>query len=206
MARAYGIKKIISLIIIFLLITNCKSDSSSIKENAQNFTFLEEGDLICRLGKGYFSNYFRLFASGEKKYSHIGIISIEDNFPYVYHAEASELTGVGGVKKDSITEFIKDIDTYSFFKLNLSLEEKKKITTIAKQYFLNKTKFDLEFNNEKDDEVYCTEFVANCINKGCARVLVLPNLVLKNKSFYGLDDIYKNPICTPIDQEQLVQK
>ena len=45
----------------------------------------QTGDIVLRNGKGFISDLFRNTSKREKKYSHAGIIVIENNQPYVYH-------------------------------------------------------------------------------------------------------------------------
>lgn len=193
MVGSYGIKKIIFVLYFFSIAINCSSDYPSKKiKSIHDFTFLKEGDLVCRLGNGYFSNYFREYASKEKRYSHIGIIGIENNILYVYHSEASELTGIGGVKKEKLEDFLDGIKVYSFFRVNLSEREKELVIAQASKYLDKHTKFDLDFISNNDNELYCTEFVASCINKGINKELIKPTLKLKSKLIFSLDDIYEN--------------
>jgi len=196
MACSHGFKKIILIQVIFLFLINCNYTSKKGIEYPKNIPSLEDSDIICRLGNGYFSNYFREYASKEKVYSHIGIIVIENKIPYVYHSEASELTGIGGVKKEKLIEFLDGIKTYSFYKLNLPEEDKKRIILEANKYLQKSVKFDLELRND-DSELYCTEFVANCINNGSMKKLIQPSLNFRNNLIFSLDDIYKNKIVLP---------
>ena len=150
------------------------------------------GDIICRLGNGYFSKYFREYASREKKYSHIGILSIENGVAYVYHSEASELTGVGLVKKETLNYFLSDIYIYEFYRMNYSTSIISKITNNVKIYYQRKTPFDLDFDSYNDNELYCAELIAVSINSAFKKVVIEPTLMLNNQLLYGLDDIYLN--------------
>src|SRR3954464_10834717 len=51
---------------------------------------LQTGDLIFRHGRGFISNALMSFSQHEKKYSHAGIISVENNEVYVYHCIGGE--------------------------------------------------------------------------------------------------------------------
>ncbi len=174
------------------------------KENKEkkiefNIKKIENGFLICRLGNGYFSNYFRKYASEEQKYSHIGIVSKENDSIYIYHSEASEFTGVGYVKKESLNLFLKEIQVFDFFKLSLSDSIKTNILNTVKDYYDRKTPFDLNFNSYNDNELYCTELIATSINNNVIdSIKIRPNLFLNGKKLYSLDDIYLNKIVKKI--------
>jgi len=200
MVSKYGIKKIKFLLFYIFIFSFIHSDFKPKKiESLAKFNkyyFLENGDLVCRLGNGYFSDFFKKYASKDKIYSHIGIIVLEKNIPYVIHSEASEFTGVGGIKKESIDVFLEGIQTYSFFKMNISQVEKNQIISKS-NYYLNKhTKFDLNFDTNDDSEMYCTEFVAKCINQGMGKNIIQPTLKINDKYLFGLDDIYNNDIIS----------
>ncbi|SUB88743.1 Orthopoxvirus protein of uncharacterised function (DUF830) [Porphyromonas macacae] len=210
MVGAPGVQKVarihlfIPAVFIILAFCACNAKETGSKKNVsqakseKHFAGLSEGDLVCRLGSGFFSNHFRKHASQEKRFSHIGIISREGEHLYVYHTEASELTGQGGVKKESLETFLKGLDTYAFYRLELPVETKLRIIAQAELYFREKVPFDLAFDTFDDRKMYCTEFVARCINKACDSTVIVPALTINGKSFIGLDDIYKHPLCREV--------
>ncbi len=175
--------------------TICLSCTNSQHENREreiaNKEQLKSACLVCRLGNGYFSKLFRQYASKEQRFSHIGIISVERDTLFVYHAEASELTGIGFVKRETLGSFLYGINTYSFFKLNYPDSTKSKIIENVKSYHARKTSFDMSFDNQDDTELYCTELIAVSINHALNRDEVKPSLKVKKKRFYTLDDIYR---------------
>lgn len=160
---------------------------------------LKSGDVVCRLGKGFFSNYFRKYASKDKKYSHIGIIEVKNDAVFVIHTEASELTGVGRVKRERIGDFLNGISVFDFYRVHANETIRKKIIANAKKYYHKKTPFDLDFNSFNDSEMYCTELVANVLNNAFDSIVIKPRLKLGNKKMYGLDDIYQNKTITKIN-------
>lgn len=153
---------------------------------------LTDGVLICRLGSGFFSNYFRKYASKEQKYSHIGMLSIENDTIYVYHSEASELTGIGFVKKDLLDNFLHKIQVFDFFECSFPDSVKTEILNRIKDYYNHKTAFDLKFDSFDDSEVYCTELIASSINDVLDSMEIKPSLNLNGKKLFALDDIYLN--------------
>lgn len=185
--------KVLFISLVVSLALSCRESSNRHKTNTiPNLDTLENATLVCRVGNGYFSNFFRTYASAEKKYSHIGIISEEDGLLYVYHSEASELTGAGQVKKETLDVFLTDITVYDFFEFNYPDSTKKKIMTHIKHYYANEIPFDLAFDNANDDALYCTELVAKAVNKAMDSQEIEPTLLLNGKKLYGLDDIYLN--------------
>ncbi len=175
---------------IFLILISCTPTKKVEKQiHTKNIT---HGTLVCRLGRGFFSDYFRQYASKEQKYSHIGIVSKEKDSFFVYHAEASELTGVGFVKKESLITFLEGIKVYQFFHFDYNTRLIDSIVNKAKEYHHKKTPFDLDFNSFDDTELYCSELIATCINKTLKKPEIKPTIKYKNHKLYGLDDIYLN--------------
>ncbi|MCC8154359.1 MAG: hypothetical protein LIP01_09155 [Tannerellaceae bacterium] len=196
MESRYGYAKI-SIFFLFLFIS-CSgpehTDSQlSLKEIAipDSVQFMH-GDIICRLGNGYLSNYFKKNSTNEKIYSHVGLVEIEKDSVFIIHAEASELTGVGKVKREPLARFLKDIKTWGIYRIPVEAGVCQEIIFHALDYYKKETPFDLTFNNENDSEVYCTQLVANAINKAVYPPLVTPAFSWGNKLFYGVDDIYLN--------------
>jgi len=156
------------------------------------------GNLVCRLGNGYFSNYFKEYASSEKKFSHIGILSKENDTLYVYHSEASELTGIGFVKKELLNSFLEEIKTFEFYQLGFNDTINYRILEQVKSYYNLKTPFDMDFNSSDDTKLYCSELIAVSINKSLKDSIIKPTLILNKKRLYALDDIYLNENVTKI--------
>ncbi len=179
------------VLLVVLSLFSCNDDNTIQKvEKVANKSQLQSAYLVCRLGNGYFSNLFRLYASKEQKYSHIGILSKENDTVFVYHAEASELTGIGYVKRECIDSFLDGIKTFAFFQLQYPDSVKSQILDKVKSYHATKTAFDADFNNTNDSELYCTELIAVSINHALQRNEVKASLTVKGKHIYLLDDIY----------------
>jgi len=188
----WNLKNRLFVFVILVLFSSCNKSTKDNKIEFDNKK-VENGFLICRLGNGYFSNYFRKYASKEQKYSHIGIISKENDSIYVYHSEASEFTGVGYVKKERLSFFLKEIQIFDFYEFNFPDSTKTNILNSIKGYYERNTPFDLNFNSFNDNELYCTELIATSINNNVSdSIKIIPSLLLNGKKLYSLDDIYQN--------------
>lgn len=200
MARTNGASKIGYLFLILFI--GCSSPS---KESGPEGKFsvdgLKSGMLICRLGNGFFSNQFRKVASAEQKFSHIGMLSIENDSVFVYHSEASELTGIGSVKREEIHHFLRGIQTFEFFQFKYPDSITAQIVGEIKKYHTLKTPFDLEFNSSNDDKLYCTELIATSVNTILGDDEIQPKIQVKEKLIYGLDDIYLHKNVIPFSFE-----
>lgn len=199
-------KIFINLLLFFLLSCN-NMQKKSCENKAFFYDSLQSGVLICRLGNGFFSNYFRNYASKEKKFSHIGIISKENDSLFVYHSEASELTGVGKVKREHLSSFLNGIKVFSFFEFTYHDTVVNNILSEIKSYYLLNTPFDLDFNSLNDNQLYCSELIAVSINKTLKKDVIKPSIIIKNKKIFSLDDIYLNSKVKNIDDRiQIIDK
>ncbi|QIK53022.1 hypothetical protein G7051_01110 [Dysgonomonas sp. HDW5B] len=188
----------IFLLSLFLLLVSCHSNENS-SSSEWDLKEFRNGDIIYRHGNGFFSDYFRKSSNREKLYSHGGIIAIDNNSEvYVIHAEASELTGVGGVRKESLNVFLKDISTWAVYRLDTTQTVRDSIVYVATQYLNKETPFDLDFDNTSDDKVYCTELIALSINKSTHRNLIKATGSIRNKPYFAIDDTYLIKEMKPI--------
>lgn len=179
----------IFLLSFFSLLLSCHHNEK-LNAIALDTQKLQNGDLIYRHGNGFFSDYFRKSSTREQLYSHGGIITIDNSQVYVIHSEASELTGQGGVRKEPLNIFMKDISTWAVYRLDTTQIVRDSIVYIAVQYLNRETPFDLDFDNTSDDRVYCTELIALSINKATHRNLIKATGSIRNKSYYAIDDTY----------------
>lgn len=150
---------------------------------------LRSGDLVCRLGDGYFSGLFRRYSGGEERFSHIGIVHWEDSVCCVIHADANELTGEGSVRIDALSEFLDHALDYQFYPVTAD-SLRRRIDSVAYDYALRHTPFDLSFDLTSDSTLYCSELVALSINKALNDSSFVPTYPLrKDFSYYRIADI-----------------
>jgi len=140
------------------------------KENINNFQYIKtvdynlfkSGDIIFRRGQGILGQaLFQVDKTSE--YSHVGIIKMINNRPFVIHASTGENFG-----QDAIV-IIEDLETFlkteltqaiSIYRLkNIDDIIGSKVANIADQYAQKKIPFDSEFNLKTKDRLYCTELV-----------------------------------------------
>lgn len=171
------------------MLVSCRSNDNS-TDGKWDLKEFQNGDIIYRHGNGFFSDYFRKSSKREQIYSHGGIIVIDSTEVYVIHSEASEFTGIGGVRKESLTTFLKDISTWGVYRLDTTQTVRDSIVSIAACYLKKETPFDLDFDNGSDDKVYCTELIAIAVNSAIHRDLIKATGVIRNRQYYAIDDTY----------------
>lgn len=189
------IREITPLVLFLLTIISCLSGcrQSDPKDSLFFIPGTRSGDIICRYGNGFYSRYFREYGDEAKTYSHIGILDVSLDSIFVVHAEASELTGVGCVKREPLAMFLEGVDLWTVFRYDTTDLVRQKILSEAQTYTDRQAPFDLEFDLSDDQKVYCSQLVALSINKALRGDTIKPNLQLRNKPFFGLSDIYAHP-------------
>lgn len=118
---------------------------------------LKNGDLILRRGKST-ESYMVILADSKTNFSHIGIICIENDTPYVIHAVPHQKNFI---KKDKLTHFLspKNASTFSVYRSKLSPSTQNKIAFEAMVFYKNKYIFDSDFDLTTNTKLYCTELV-----------------------------------------------
>lgn len=186
----------LSLILLIICFWGCssseeKKDTDTISKEEK--LLLENGDIIYRHGNGIFSGYFVSTSQKEQLYSHAGIISIKGDSIYVIHSEASEFTGIGGIRKETLQTFLKDISTWGVYRLDTTIIVRDSVALVASNYLNKNISFDFDFNSLNDDKIYCTELIALSINKAASRQLIEAKGKLGSKTYFAVDDTYMIP-------------
>lgn len=86
---------------------------------------IQSGDLIFRRGEGFISDIATNMSPHDKKYSHVGMILVQNNKTFVIHSQNDKDKNFDGVVKEEYNNFIAKALYFSIFRLNLP---KKKIT------------------------------------------------------------------------------
>jgi hypothetical protein len=190
MESAHREQQVILWLLFAFLLVFCSKPHIPPKIVARDFSFLQNGDLIYRQGNGYFSNHFRAFSEKDKVYSHVGIVQKTADSIFVIHAEASELTGIGFVKKETVSVFLEGMKVWAAYRVRTDEEGKNVIAAFALQFYENKTPFDANFDIADTASVYCTELAALCVNKALGETTIAANTVKSGRKFIAIDDTY----------------
>lgn len=206
------ISNITIALILFFTTISCKKSKIEKTEEIDNKLSIssvkfENGDLIYRHGNGAISQFFKKTSLHEQYYSHGGIISISNDSVYVIHTEASEITHIGGAKKESVNSFLKNISQWGVYRIDTIQSVRNKIVSEAMQYVIKETPFDFDFDSSTDNEVYCTQLLALSINKGMGREIIkIQESTSLNKKYYAVDDTYLMPNAVCIYRQDTIKQ
>jgi hypothetical protein len=156
---------------------------------------LHTGDLIFRYGRGFISEALMSLNQKEKKYSHAGIIKIENGNAFVYHAIGGQENESNKLRKDLLRDFCKPANAYSFgiYKLDISSVQRETIDSLANYYFKFGLEFDTDFDLNTDSKMYCTEFVYKVFSIALRNGNFLSSSSISGLKYIACDDLYINP-------------
>lgn len=156
-----------------------------------------------RNGLDEVSRTTRNFNRKDKTYSHCGILQIEKDTVFVYHALGGVYNRSQALLREPIDSFCAPAktDKFAVYRYRLSAAQGLQLSELVASYYKNKLPFDLFFNFYTDDRMYCSEFVFKCLNK------VLDNKLLQYLNdqeplYVSVDDLYLNDMAKPVIEQQ----
>ena len=151
---------ILSWVVLYFTYFSFLNKTTNIKNIP--LTNLNNGDLILRRGRST-ESYAVYLADKNAEFTHLGIISIEDEIPFVIHVvpDKNKL-----VKKESLKEFLKpkNASEFAIYRSHYNKFFLDKVVQEANSFYLKKYEFDNKYDLETDSKLYCTELVLKAFN------------------------------------------
>ena len=117
--------------------------------------YLQDGDIICRLGDRLWSAYFKDISPIDKRFSHLGIARITDGKITVINAEGRAIEGKDLVNETDLDEFLAIAKTVGIYRLQIP--DGKSLSAAAMNYI--GYPFDWSFDLQDNTKLYCTELL-----------------------------------------------
>lgn len=166
-------------------------------------SFINSGDIIFRNGTDEVSRAARSMNRKDTSFSHCGFVYKENDSFFVYHAIGGIYNPDQKLKREQLESFCNpaENDAVGIYRFTLNKEEEEKLNKIVKSYFKAGLKFDLFFNFQSDDVMYCSEFVFKSLNQ--SKKGDLTKYVRLDTIPYGVttDDIFLNENCRLIKRQ-----
>ena len=161
---------------------------------------LKTGDLILRHSRGTISNMLVHFSLRDSRYSHAGIISVEEGKVYVYHALGGEVTVNSNIRKETVEKFCDPSSVHSFgiYRLDLNDQQIEQADFLVKDLFRKKIPFDTKYDLKTDSAMYCTEFVYKVLTRVSGDRNYLTLTRVPGLTYVACDDLYRNKHSTLI--------
>lgn len=180
---------LLAIIAIYVTTNEVKANKKlvlSIYNLSENeYSRIQAGDIILRLGYGTVSESISKILNEEYKISHCGIIvpcdSCRNNYK-VIHSVSSSLSPIDGVQDDCLDIFIKNSQPNSILITryrNLDSNDINKLISWANYYLKQGIPFDHSFDVNDSSSFYCTELLLHIFSNAN---IYLPNKYLENKN------------------------
>jgi hypothetical protein len=156
---------------------------------------LKSGDLIFRHGRGFISNALMSLGQRERKYSHAGIISIENGNVFVYHAIGGEQNISNKLRKDRLEVFCnpEDVHAFGIYRSDLNPEQIENAMNSVDVFYKNELEFDTKFDLLSNDKMYCTEMLYKIFNGVTGNRNYISLSAVGSKKYIACDDFYLSP-------------
>lgn len=172
------------------------SDFKKVYEKVASSKFpsiqLKDGDIILRRGYGVDSTISTNFSQGEKRYSHVGFIRETDKGTFVIHVVEDKEKGLNGLYIESLGDFLDKVSIWAIYRYNFSQSNSKKLMNYIDDLKKKNITFDIEFNLDDDEKMYCSEFIYKVINRTTEKELIKAGKVFMGKKFVTISDVYEN--------------
>lgn len=192
------------LLCMATVISACRQNPATVASALPDTSCMQSGDLVYRLGNGFYSAYFQDFSQREKRFSHTGILVAAGNGDslYVIHAEADDITGRGCVRRERLTEFLRGASDFAVYRLRDDSLTRERIAHFALNFHHRQTPFDLSFDAEDSTAVYCTELILYCVNGATGHTVIRPRTSVQGKNYIAIDDTYLSDEIIPVLPEK----
>lgn len=161
---------------------------------------LQTGDVILRNGTGIYSRINRFIFSKEKQYSHCGIISVENDTVFVYHALGGRESVTNQLRKDELMHYCnkKATKEVGFYRYALSDEDREELSVLIEGLYNRHTDFDSFFDLETDENLYHTEFVYYVLESVTEQKELIKVSTFFGRKYISIDNLYKNDNAIPL--------
>ncbi len=158
-------------------------------------SLLRQGYLVLRMGLGADSRILAGMNQKNRAYSHCGIVMIEHGYPFVYHSIGGEDNPDARLRRDSAQFFFSPLHNTALavVQYDLSNDQLHELDKVVHAYYRQRPRFDMKFDLQTDDKLYCAEFVYKAVNKAVKDTTYISTTRVGGFRFVGVDDLFVNP-------------
>jgi len=161
---------------------------------------LKQGDLVLRKGRDIASYMISQSNVKDRSYSHCGLVQIENGYPFVYHSIDGQGKGRFGLQRDSAWVFFSSANNSgaAIMRYPLTGEQLQEQAEQIRYYYGKKAAFDLDFDMQTSDRLYCTEFVYRVMNAVAKDSAFIKTAVKKGFEYVPVDNLYTDGLANDI--------
>ena len=182
------------LFLFYVLMLNACTNNSLTQKLQAVKPLLKSGDIIVRSGNDEVSEAARSFNRKDKTYSHCGIIQIENDSVFVYHALGGIYNPSQKLLRQPVALFCNpdDVDQFAVYRYPLTQVENKQLSNWINEKYRTGLLFDYYFNFYTDNRMYCSEFVFKALNTATGGAF--NKFLHENEEplYIAIDDLYLN--------------
>ncbi|MFN8252942.1 MAG: YiiX/YebB-like N1pC/P60 family cysteine hydrolase [Ferruginibacter sp.] len=158
---------------------------------------IKTGDLVVRAGNDFTSESLRSLNQRDKSWSHCGIASVEHDTVFIYHALGGEFNPDQKIRKDQLPVFAEPYSNrgIGIYRYDLGAADIESLMLTVKRLYAIGVMFDMKFDLQTNDHMYCAEFVYKSYIMGTRGKLQFTTSHLGDFSFVGVDDLFLQPQC-----------
>ncbi|MBK9483602.1 MAG: hypothetical protein IPO02_16835 [Bacteroidetes bacterium] len=168
------------------------ANATKLKDSAK--VFLTDGCIVLRRGNDIISEMFSKLNQTDCSYSHCGIAFQENGKWFVYHSIGGEDNPDQKMKKERYENFILPAQNKGFGICQLTLKNAQidKLHVILDSLYQKKIPFDMKFDLQSDDRLYCAEMVYKSIQQATQNDTFFQITDHKGFKFVSTDNIFVN--------------
>jgi hypothetical protein len=159
---------------------------------------LQQGDLVFRRGRGFWSETFSDKAGSNL--SHVGVLIHDQDGWGVVHAEADDLSLIGGVQRTPLALFLNGTALRHIRRIQMSEVAREKFVQNIQEHLRQRTPFDTSLSLEDGaTRVYCSELIWSAAQHAGIE-LARPRDLL-GKSYITIDDLFFSPLLSVVSAQ-----
>jgi hypothetical protein len=165
-------------------------------------SMIRSGYIVVRTGLGADSYLLSQMNLVDKTYSHCGIVMMEQGYPFVYHCIGGEDNPNAKMRRDSASFFFSPLHNFGFgiIKYDYTDDKIMELYKVVRKYYGEKRMFDMKFDLQTDDRLYCAEMIYKAVNAATNDILYIKPSSAFGYRFVGIDDLYRNKHATQVWQ------
>lgn len=155
---------------------------------------LKDGYVVLRMGNSTQSRMLANINKQDQRFSHCGVVLIEDNYPYVYHSIGGEDNPDARLRRDSASHFFSAASNSALgiVKYDFMTATVDTLREIVHAMYQLQPRFDTHFDLNSTDKLYCTEFVRCVLTTATADTGYIPLSEAMGRQYVGTDNLYLN--------------
>lgn len=165
------------------------------RETDSCIQLLQTGDLVLRRGDDMTSYMLSKLNLRDKTWSHCGLVVIENDEPYVYHSIGGEDNPDEKMKRETAAQWFSPANNHSFAVYRYDMDDTTilKLTQQIHSYYNSGIMFDMDFDLNTDDRLYCSEMIYKAISKATADSTYIAIQHSYGRDIIGIDNLFLNP-------------